>query len=109
MKPNKRFKNFNDVFSGLTKSKNVVTMYPLVSCCITYNSKSAVTVTKNNDKEYYVKQYSLESYKMTFEERIGGLESDYVKLKEVEQNSNGTLFAITYSNDGVFKVRTFGE
>lgn len=109
VKPNKRFKNFNDVFSGLTKSKNVVTMYPLVSCCITYNSKSAVTVTKKNDKEYYVKQYSLESYKMTFEERIGGLESDYVKLKEVEQNSNGTLFAIVYSNDGVFMVRTFGE
>lgn len=25
IKPNKRFKNFNDVFSGLTRSKNVMT------------------------------------------------------------------------------------
>lgn len=25
VKPNKRFKNFNDVFSGLTRSKNVIT------------------------------------------------------------------------------------
>ena len=72
MKPNKRFKNFNDVFSGLTKSQNVTTMYPIVSCAITYNSKSAITVTKKNDREYYVKQYSLENYIMTFEEKIGG-------------------------------------
>ena len=25
VKPNKRFRNFNDVFSGLTRSKNVIT------------------------------------------------------------------------------------
>jgi hypothetical protein len=46
IKPNKRFKNYNDIFSGLTKQKNVVTLYPIVSMCITYNSVSAVTVTK---------------------------------------------------------------
>jgi hypothetical protein len=39
---------------------------------ITYDSTKAVTVTKCNDQEYYVKQYDLESYKMTFEEKIGG-------------------------------------
>jgi len=38
VKPNQRFKNFNDIFSGLTKSKNVVTMYPIISCVITYDS-----------------------------------------------------------------------
>ena len=55
MKPNPRFKNFNDLFSGLTKSKNVVTMYPIVSCIITYDSRSVLTVTKASDREYYVK------------------------------------------------------
>jgi len=68
VKPNLRFKNFNNVFSGLTKSKNVATLYPIISCIITYNSKSVVTVTKHDDREYFVKQYSLESYKLTFEE-----------------------------------------
>jgi hypothetical protein len=84
IKPNKRFKNFNDVFSGLTKSKNVVTKHPIIDCIITYNSKSAITVTKRGDREYYVTSYSLESYAVTFEERIGGLETSYIKLKEVE-------------------------
>jgi hypothetical protein len=84
VKPNKRFKNFNDLFSGLTKSKNVPTMYPLINCCITYNSKSAVTVTAKNDREYWVKQYNLENYAITFEEKFGGLPDSYIKLKEVE-------------------------
>jgi hypothetical protein len=70
LRPNKRFKNFNEVFSSLTKSKNVVTKHPIISCIITYNSKSVVTVTKQDDSNYYVKQYSLESYEKTFEEHI---------------------------------------
>jgi len=59
-------------------------MYPIVSCIITFNSKLAITVTKKNDKEYYIKHYSLDSYKMTFEEKIGGKPGSYIKLKEVE-------------------------
>lgn len=84
-------------------------MYPIVSCMITYNSKSVITVTKKNDREYYVKQYSLETYQLTFEEKIGGEPDDYIKLKEVEQNENGTKFAISYMNNGNFKIRVFGQ
>jgi len=59
-------------------------MYPIVSMIITYDSSKAVTVTKRNDREYYIKQYDLESYDLTFEEKIGGGEDQYIKLKEVE-------------------------
>jgi hypothetical protein len=59
-------------------------MYPIVSMIITYDSSKAVTVTKKNDREYWVKQYDLETYDMTFEEMIGGGEDQYIKLKEVE-------------------------
>ena len=55
VKPNKRFKNFNDVFSGLTRSKNVQTNFPIVSCAITYDSKSAITITKASDRFYKLK------------------------------------------------------
>ena len=109
VKPNKRFKNFNDLFSGLTKSKNVSTVNPIVNCCITYNSKSAITVTKKCDREYWVKQHSLETYVDTFEEKIGNGKTSYIKLKEVEQNSAGTKFAIAYLDDGRFRIRIFGE
>lgn len=92
----------------MTKSKNVTTLYPIITCMITYDSKSVVTVTKRSDREYYVKQYSLENYNMTFEEKLGGKQGDYIKLKEVEQNAEGTKFAIAYMNDGVFLLRCFG-
>jgi hypothetical protein len=83
IKPNKRFKNFDDVFSGLTISKNVATQYPVVSVLMTYNSKSAITVTKKNDREYFVHLCDLESCAMTFEEIYGGEEDSYIKMNEI--------------------------
>jgi hypothetical protein len=82
-------------------------MYPIVSMIITYDSTKAITVTKRNDREYYVKQYDLESYEMTFEEKIGGGELQYIKLKEVEQAYNGKKYAIVYNDDGKFYIRSF--
>jgi hypothetical protein len=67
-----------------------------------------LTVTKCSDHEYYVKQHSLESYELTFEEKVGGEETDFIKAKDVEQNSTGDLFALAYFNDGQFNLRTFG-
>ena len=55
------------------------------------------------------KQYNLETYRLSFEEKVGGPDAKYIKLKEVEQNSAGTHFAIVYMDDGYFKLRTFGE
>ena len=60
-KPNPRFKNFSDVFKNLVKENNVRTKYPIISMLITYDSSRAVTVTKNTDCEWWVKQYDLET------------------------------------------------
>ena len=62
-----------------------------------------------SDREYWVKQHSLETYIDTFEEKVGGLPDSYIKLKEVEQNSAGNKFAIAYLDDGKFRIRIFGE
>jgi hypothetical protein len=75
---------------------------------ITYNSKSVVTVTKATDREYYIKQYSLESYALTFEEKIGGGDKNYIKAKDIEQNSAGDKFMLVYYDNGLFKLRSFG-
>ena len=106
-KPNPRFKNYSSVFKGLVKNSSVVTMYPICSMIITLDSTKAVTVTKKDDTEYYIKQYDLESYEMTFEEKIGG-NNGYIKAKDVEQSPSGKKYAIIYNDDGQFYLRYFG-
>tara|TARA_B110000285_G_C15139135_1_gene629426 strand:- start:4004 stop:4162 length:159 start_codon:yes stop_codon:yes gene_type:complete len=50
---------------------------------ITYDSSRAVTITRKDDRNYFIKMYGLETYEMTFEEKIGGGPNSYIKLKEV--------------------------
>jgi hypothetical protein len=87
----------------------VVTLYPIVTCIITYDSTRAITVTKKDDQEFWVRMYDLETYEKTFDEQIGGQPEDYIRLKEVEQNYKGNKYAIVYVNDGNFKLRVFGK
>ena len=83
MKPNIRFMSYKNVFKDLLKQTNVITMYPIVSMIITYDSSRAVTITRKDDRTYFIKMYGLETYDMTFEEKIGGGPTSYIKLKEV--------------------------
>ena len=50
---------------------------------ITYDSKIVICVTKKNDSEYIIVQYSTETYEKTFQESIGGIETDFIKANEV--------------------------
>lgn len=115
VKPNKRFKYFNDVFSGLTRSKQIQTQDPMVSCIITLNSKSAVAITKKSDRLHTIYQFSLETTEMTFIETVGGKKNEYgedisyIKCNEIEQNETGDLFAVCYLDDGHFYCRMFGQ
>jgi hypothetical protein len=54
-KPNPRFDNYKSLFQNLTKHKSRPTMYPIVHVNITYDSTRAITVTKKDDKEFWVK------------------------------------------------------
>ena len=96
-KGNSRFKNYNGVFQNLIKSTNVLTMYPIVQVFISYDSTRAITVTKKNEREYYVKMYDLETFELTFEECVKGR---FIKLKDIEQASDGKKFGFVYNDDG---------
>lgn len=84
-------------------------MYNIVQMLITYDSTRAVTVTRKSDREYWIKMYCLEMAELTFEEKVGGQPTDYIKLKDVEQSLSGLRFAVVYNNDGVFYLRSFGR
>ena len=71
-KPNELFKYSHKLFNNLLLSKRCSTMYPIVSMAISNDSKFAITITKKNDKESWVKFYNLETRELSFQEKIGG-------------------------------------
>ena len=82
------------------------TQYDLVTIAITYDSSRAITVTCADDTHYVIKQYSLDTSEIMFVEHFRGT---YVKMKEIEQNSDGTKYCIVYMDDGVWKLRIFNK
>ena len=103
------FKNNRAHFDNLLEQKEVPTLYPIQTIIISYNSKWAITTSKASEREYWVRLFSLKTYEQGFSEKFGNGMTDYIKMKEVEQNPSGTKYALCYYNDGEFKVRTFGE
>jgi hypothetical protein len=91
----------------MLKERRVVTEYPIDTCMISYDSTRAIIVAKKGEREYYIQMFDLESYEKTFEEIVGGTGSDYIKIKDIEQNDAGNKYACVYLNDGKFKLRTF--
>lgn len=72
LKPNFRFLHYKSIFQNLLVTQSIITRYPIVSMIISYDSTRAIAVTKNNDREYYIRMYSLQTYELTFTEKIGG-------------------------------------
>ena len=104
-----KWKNYNEIFDNLTIQKKVMTAYPIVSCMITYDSSRTIVVTKEDDTAYHIRQFNLNTQELVCTERYGGTENSYIKMKDVEQNSAGTKYAIAYIDDGHFKLRVFDK
>ena len=51
---------------------------------MTNDSTKAITVEKKSDNEYWVNMYDLNENELTVRDKIGGQESDYIKVKQVE-------------------------
>ena len=58
-------------------------MFPIVSVAISFDSKAAITITKKNEQEYWLKMYSLTTYDELFQEKYGGNPNSYIKMKEI--------------------------
>ena len=82
------------------------TDFDVVSIIISYDSQRAICVQKANDEHYIITQYDLDNQEKTFEENFKG---NYIKMAEVEQNSKGNLYHVVYMDDGVWKLRVFGQ
>lgn len=63
-----RFAYYKDIFTNLLRQTTVITKYPIVTMAISFDSTRAITVTKKDDKESYIKMYDLNTCELTFEE-----------------------------------------
>lgn len=43
----------------MTKQMTIKTSYPVISIMITYDSTRVITVTKKNDRTYFISQFDL--------------------------------------------------
>ena len=84
-------------------------MYPIQTMLISQDSSVAITVTKADETESWIKMYSMQTQELTFEEKIGGSPEQYIKVKEVEQNPDNQHYAVVYQDDGKFRLRIFGR
>ena len=76
---------------------------------ISYDSTRAILVTKKDDRECWIRMFSLSTYEKTFDEQIGGKPESFIRCKEVEQNNAGNKYAVVYIDDGKFRLRLFGK
>lgn len=88
----------------MLKSSPVITQYEIISMCIANDSSCALAVTKRSEFMTYIAIYCLKTHELIHEEK---LEGDCIKAKEVEQNADGSQFAIMYLDDGRFRLRFF--
>lgn len=59
LQPNEKFNSYGQIFKDLLKQVSVLTLNPIVSCIITYDSTRVVTVTKESDQVSFINMYCL--------------------------------------------------
>jgi hypothetical protein len=123
VKPCASMLKHKNTFSQLLVANEVVTKFPIISMIINYESTRTLTLTygipaeDDNDEDvekgiegaYWIKQYSLSTYKLEFQEILGGKKKDFMKCKEIEQSPLGDKYLVCYNNDGVFYFRDFNK
>ena len=109
IKPNPKLKTYKDLFTNLLHTQFVKTDFPILSMMITHDNTMAITVSKQSEYQSWIKMYELATGDKIFEELLGGDPNQYIKAEEIAQNNSGTQYAVTYSDDGKFRLRTFGK
>lgn len=92
------------------KQKMIVTPFAVVSMIISYDNSRIVALLKKSEFVSYVQGYCLHDFDLEFEEKYGQDNSgNCIKMQDIEQCPNGNYFAVTYQENGLFRLRTFGK
>ena len=106
---NPQLTSHSHVFQNLLKTDTVITDHVICSMMMSYDSTRIISVQKKDNHESYVAQHCMVEKTKVFYEKFGGHKESYIKIKEVAQNSSGTMFAACYMDNGKFRMRIFGK
>lgn len=97
------FDEHSELFQQLTKRYHIATDHmDLIEMAITYDSRHAIAICKNNDLKFQIKGVNLLNFEPCFHNEING---EFLRMNVIEQNLAGEIMAIAYQDDGVFYVR----
>lgn len=80
----------------------VDTELDVVNIIITYDSKHCIAIVNDKDEYFEVQGYDLNTFEPKFKSTFVGT---YIKMNQIEQNKDGTIFAIAYQDNGKFGLK----
>jgi hypothetical protein len=78
----------------------------IVTLLMTYDTSLVLSVNKITDKHYVIQQIDLKTKTIIHRTHYKG---EYIKMKDIQQNSDSSKFAVCFYDDGKFRLRVFGK
>lgn len=78
----------------------------VVQVIITYDSKKCVAIINDKDEHFELVGYSLTQHNQLFKREYDG---EYIKMNQIEQSDDGTIYAIAYQDNGHFYVNVIND
>lgn len=96
----------DDLFQDLTARSYVKTNGNVVSMVMSYDSKITVAITTTTPEKFMVQAFGLKDHTMKFEKTFEG---EYLRMNLVDQDITGQKFAVSYQDNGRFKIAMFTQ
>lgn len=101
-----RFGKYQDIVDNLVDKYIIETSQDMVNCIFSKDSSRIITVMNESEERFSIVTYCTDTYEMKSSFAITG---DYIKAKQICQNEKGSLFAIPFIEDEVFKILIFDK
>tara|TARA_B110000285_G_C15078108_1_gene591907 strand:+ start:162 stop:1631 length:1470 start_codon:yes stop_codon:yes gene_type:complete len=101
-----QFNKYGELFQDLTLRTFIDTEMDVVQVIITYDSKKCVAIINDKDEHFEVVGYSLTKHNQIFRRVYDGT---YIKMNNIEQSDDGTIYAIAYQDNGQFYVNVIDD
>lgn len=92
---------YNYIFDELLTKNHVDTDLPIIEAIVTQDSKHVLVIVSEKDEHFELREYNVSEQQLVFCKEYDGT---YLRMNNIEQNKEGTVFAIAYQDNGAFFV-----